>query len=119
MEDIAEPLNMYGCSKLFGEATGRYYAREHGIKVTCLRLGACIPANHPWFDDDPSLADLWCNPADLAGLIVASIGSDIGFATVFAVSKPADRVFDTTNPYGWQPGPTLVLGGGLGAVERQ
>jgi uronate dehydrogenase len=118
VEDVPEPLNMYGCSKLFGEATGRYYAREHGMKVACLRLGACLPGDHPWFESDPSLAELWCDPADLARLIVAAIESDIGFATVFAVSKPASRMFDSTNPYGWQPEASMVSGGDRAADER-
>ena len=34
------PTTVYGCSKLFGEALGRYHADLAGLGVACLRMGA-------------------------------------------------------------------------------
>jgi hypothetical protein len=33
------PLNLYGASKVWGEALGSYYAHQKGLSVICLRLG--------------------------------------------------------------------------------
>src|SRR6201994_4098168 len=35
----ARPDSRYGVSKAFGEATGAVYADQHGMQVTCLRIG--------------------------------------------------------------------------------
>jgi nucleoside-diphosphate-sugar epimerase len=34
------PDGPYGIAKAMGEATGRYYAEEHGLSVVCLRIGS-------------------------------------------------------------------------------
>jgi nucleoside-diphosphate-sugar epimerase len=41
------PDSLYGASKVFGEALGRYYADVHGLRVLCLRIGSVLA------DDDP------------------------------------------------------------------
>jgi nucleoside-diphosphate-sugar epimerase len=41
------PDSYYGVSKAYGEALGRYYAENHGMRVTCLRIGTVRA------DDDP------------------------------------------------------------------
>jgi len=96
------PVSAYACTKLFGEALGRFHADRSGLGVACLRIGAVRVAG------DPSLADaqtqgLWCGADDLARLIVAAIYSTVPFALVTAVSPPATDRFDTTNPFGWEP----------------
>ena len=96
------PTSVYGCTKLFGEALGRYHADGSALGVACLRIGAVRRA------DDPSLASeetkaIWCGSIDLARLIVAAIRSHAPFATVIAVSPPATRRFETANPFGWEP----------------
>ena len=44
------PDSLYGASKVFGEALGRMYSDQYGIKVVCLRLGTVLG------DDDPRSA---------------------------------------------------------------
>lgn len=39
------PLNLYGATKAWGEAVGRFYADQRGLSVLCLRLGWVTPAN--------------------------------------------------------------------------
>jgi len=42
-----EPDSLYAVSKLYGEALGRHYAQEPGLRVLCVRLGTVIPDNNP------------------------------------------------------------------------
>jgi len=101
-ETPPRPVSVYGCTKLFGEALGRFHADRSSLGVTCLRIGGVVSR------DDPRLTEtrfrsLWCGPNDLARLIAAAVRSDVRFATVIAVSPPATRRFDTANPFGWTP----------------
>jgi nucleoside-diphosphate-sugar epimerase len=41
------PDSAYGVGKAFGEAVGRYYAEEHELSVSCLRIGTVDRANRP------------------------------------------------------------------------
>ena len=102
-DEPARPMSLYACTKLFGEALGRYYAEQHGLGVACLRLGWVSPAGSPALAGEPTLRRVWCDPTDLGRLIAAAIRSDVPFATVFAVSRPADERFDCDNPFGWEP----------------
>ncbi len=53
------PDSLYGVSKVYGEALGRHYVDQHGLKVVCLRIGG---ARWP---DDPSHPDnLWADMSD-------------------------------------------------------
>lgn len=94
------PTSVYGCSKLFGEALGRYHADASGLGVACLRMGAVRTAGSPDLAD-AGLQGLWLGSRDLAALIAAAIESTVPFAIVTAVSPPATDRFDTANPFGW------------------
>jgi nucleoside-diphosphate-sugar epimerase len=39
-DDAVNPGNLYGVTKVFGEALGRYYAEQRGLSVIALRIGA-------------------------------------------------------------------------------
>jgi nucleoside-diphosphate-sugar epimerase len=97
------PISVYACTKLFGEALGRYYCDRHGMRVACLRLGWVVPADSPLFQTEATLPQVWCGAGDLADLVLAALQSEVDFATVLAVSPPATERFDVSNPYGWQP----------------
>lgn len=101
--DPVRPMSVYACTKLFGEALGRYHAEQHGLAVACLRIGWVAPEDSPLLATKPDLAGVWCGPGDLARLIIAAVSSEVPFATVFAVSKPGDERFDCSNPFGWTP----------------
>jgi nucleoside-diphosphate-sugar epimerase len=96
------PSSVYGATKLFGEALGRYHAGER-MGVASIRLGGVAPADEERVRDDDRFRSLWCAPDDLAPLFVAAINSDVTHATVIAVSPPATERFDTANPFGWTP----------------
>jgi nucleoside-diphosphate-sugar epimerase len=94
------PTSVYGATKLFGEALGRYHADRSGIGVACLRLGAVRTADAV---DTRANSSVWLGARDLARLVAAAVDSDVPFAIVTAVSPPATERFDTTNPFGWTP----------------
>jgi nucleoside-diphosphate-sugar epimerase len=53
------PDSLYGVSKVYGEAIGRHYVDQHGMKAVCLRIGG---ARWP---HDPSHPDnLWADMSD-------------------------------------------------------
>ena len=97
------PVSVYACTKLFGEALGRYHADQNGLGVACLRLGWVAVPDSPRFATDPSLPGVWCGPTDLARLITSAFRSELPFAIVLAVSPPATARFDVANPFGWEP----------------
>lgn len=81
------PDTLYGVSKAFGEALGRYYAERYGMRVTCLRIGTF--ADNP--PDARSMAT-WLSPRDCTRLIDACLRTDRpGFALVWGVSANQGR----------------------------
>jgi nucleoside-diphosphate-sugar epimerase len=103
LEMSPRPVSLYACTKLFGEATARYYSDRHGLSVTCLRIGWVEGPDSPVWEIDPNLPLLWCDPGDLSRLIVAALTADVRFATVYALSGSASERFDISNPFGWRP----------------
>jgi uronate dehydrogenase len=85
--DPVRPVSRYACTKVLGEALGRYYRDRFGLEVVCLRLGA-VP--HP-DRDDPSRGGVYLSPRDCAGFIAAAIGADPapedGFAIISITSR--------------------------------
>jgi uronate dehydrogenase len=83
----ARPDTLYGVSKVFGEALGRYYVDRYGMQVACLRIGT--------FSDTPpdarSMAT-WLSPQDCARLVDACLRSEgLSYALVWGVSANRDR----------------------------
>jgi len=52
-ESPYRPDSLYGVWKAFGETLGRYYSDNHGLQVTCVRIGSITQADNP---RDPSVA---------------------------------------------------------------
>ena len=80
----ARPGSLYGCSKLWGEILGRYYADVHGLSVICLRIGNTSARDHPTGSREFAV---WCSQRDAARGIAraidapASVRYDICFIT--------------------------------------
>jgi NAD+ dependent glucose-6-phosphate dehydrogenase len=47
------PDSLYGASKIFCEALGRFYVDRYGMRVFCIRIGSCPEEN------DPRYASVW------------------------------------------------------------
>lgn len=81
--DIApRPDTLYGVSKVFGEALGRYYVERYALRVACLRIGT-------FAEQPPDLRALstWLSPGDCARLVDACLRSDeLSYAIIWGVS---------------------------------
>jgi len=68
----SEPVNpgdLYGVSKCFGEAMGRYMAEQEGLSVIALRIGAFQPVEKAEDEGSLSLIDAFVSKRDLNQLI--------------------------------------------------
>jgi uronate dehydrogenase len=100
--DVApRPDTLYGVSKVFGEALGRYYVDRYGLRVACLRIGT--------FDDRPthprSLAT-WLSPGDAARLVDACLRSPtLDYAIVWGISANRRRTWslEAGRALGYEP----------------
>lgn len=98
------PDSLYGVSKAYGEALGRYYMEQHGMRVICLRIGAVRADDDPYSPANintprPLLEPLtpeqrrnrmramWMSRRDCAQLIACSIeADDVPWAIVYGIS---------------------------------
>jgi NAD+ dependent glucose-6-phosphate dehydrogenase len=103
------PDSLYGVWKAFGETLGRYYSDNHGLQVTCVRIGSITPQDDP---RDPSVAQgsgwlplteeqkyaryaaTWMSQRDFARLVRAIIARDVRYAVVYGVGDNATRFWD-------------------------
>lgn len=62
------PDSLYGVSKAAGEALGAFYADEHGLETTSLRIGSCFPVPTSW-----RMLSTWLSRADFRRLVLAAL----------------------------------------------
>jgi UDP-glucose 4-epimerase len=106
----AEPVNpgdLYGVTKCFGEALGRYVAEQLGISVIALRIGAFKTG--PAGPGTERIDDIYLAAEDLYQLIDSAIEvSGVRFAIVNAISDNDRQGLDLTQArtlLGYRPGP--------------
>jgi nucleoside-diphosphate-sugar epimerase len=106
------PDSLYGASKVFGEALGRYHVDRHGLRVICLRIGSVLRDDDPRSDAvaagpswmrltrEQSLARLratWLSRRDCAELVARCLESvDVRWACVYGISANARQFWDLT-----------------------
>lgn len=87
--------SLYGVSKIFGEAIGRFYHDQYGLDVINLRIG--------WFTDDPLAAQedilraMWLSPADCTEVVRCAIEAEVTFGLYYAISDNPNRRWALTN----------------------
>ena len=87
--------SLYGVSKIFGEAIGRYYHDEFGLDVIALRIG--------WVTEDPLEADedvlraMWLSPGDCVRVVRRAIEAECTFGLFYAISDNPNRRWSMTN----------------------
>jgi nucleoside-diphosphate-sugar epimerase len=98
------PDSVYGASKAFGEALGRYYAEMFGMEVICLRIGTVNKENRP---QSPRQHATMLTHRDLTALIEACLSvENVSFAILYGVSANTWRIWDLEEPrrvLGWIP----------------
>ena len=70
------PKNLYGVSKVFGEALGAYYAYQKNIEVVAVRIGA-FEYQQEWRQMSSRDLSAWSEPQDLCSLLINSIESEL------------------------------------------
>jgi len=113
------PDSLYGVSKAYGEALGRLYMEQHGLRVFCLRIGAVRAHDDPTASTGNALIDLdaegqrnrlragWLRRRDCAELIATCLEvEDVSWAIVYGVSGNPRRFWDLEHArelLGWEP----------------
>ncbi len=86
----SEPVNpgdLYGVSKCFGEALGRFLAEQEKISIIALRIGAYQPSDTIARSANAGSWNAWISPRDLTQLITRCIDDEtLQFAIFHAVS---------------------------------
>ncbi|MBM7789629.1 NAD-dependent epimerase/dehydratase family protein [Tenggerimyces flavus] len=100
-QDDVRPDSLYGASKVFGEALGRYYHDAFGLSVVCLRIGSVRSDDDPYgetvrqsagwlpLDDRQRLARsraTWLSHRDCVELFRCALVSDVGWVVCFGTS---------------------------------
>lgn len=110
------PDSLYGATKVWGEALGRFYAERHGLDVVCIRIGWVTEDDRPPLTDtvdpvrpDPAISrrarGMWLSHRDCASLVAAALTAPVRWALVHGVSDNAGRWFslEEARRLGWEP----------------
>jgi nucleoside-diphosphate-sugar epimerase len=110
--DPVNPGTLYGVSKCFGEALGRYVAEQEGLTVVAIRFGAFRPREVAQDPDAISWLDTFISPEDANMLLMLAIEAPVaGF--VLAHGSSANRfsrldITDTREQLQYTPQDDLV-----------
>ncbi len=86
-EDTPHPRNLYGVTKVWGEALGRFYHDKHGMEFIGIRIGAFQTYDSPWFKTG-LCEQIWLSPRDCAQIFQLAIETpSIGYLVVNATSR--------------------------------
>lgn len=114
-DDPVRPDSLYGATKAWGEAIGRYYAEIHGLEVVCLRIGWVTGDDRPPRPEQvarqtPEVARrapaMWLSHRDCATLVAAALSAEVDFAIVNGVGDNPGRWFsldEGRDRLGWWP----------------
>jgi nucleoside-diphosphate-sugar epimerase len=109
------PDSLYGVSKVFGEAIGRYYVEKHGLRAINLRIGSVRADDRPgdpaFYSRVPSLVDhltpeerrkrlraTWLSRRDCAELIASALDADgVRWAVVYGISNNPRQFWDMSH----------------------
>ena len=84
--DVAHPVSMYGATKLFGEALGRFYADKHKLEFVSVRIGWFQDYDSEYLRKSGGARNVWLSPGDAAEIFarcleVPGLKNEILFAT--------------------------------------
>jgi nucleoside-diphosphate-sugar epimerase len=105
--DPVNPGDLYGVSKCFGEALGRYMAEQEGLSVITIRIGGFQPLETAQKPGDVSMMDGFVSHRDLHQLLVRCVDDEsIRFAILHGLSDNRFKRLDLTDTkelLGFQP----------------
>lgn len=86
------PDSLYGTSKAFGEALGRYYSDAFGLAVVCLRIGSFLPK-----PTSVRALSTWLSYRDCAQLVLRSLAAEVRFGIFYGISRNRRRYWDISS----------------------
>jgi nucleoside-diphosphate-sugar epimerase len=98
------PATPYGVYKLIGEEVGKVLSKQFDFEFVGVRFGGVTRDNS--VKTGAGQMASWLSHDDLLTAIDACLAGEPvpGRSTIFyAVSNNADKMHDTTNPFGWEP----------------
>ena len=91
--DPPRPVSIYGVTKVFGETLGRYYHEKFGLEFVAVRIGWFQPYDSQFLRDGRHIGRIWLSPRDAAQILQRAVDTpDVGYAVVWATSKPDQEV---------------------------
>jgi hypothetical protein len=95
--DPPNPGDLYGVSKCFGEAMGRFMAEQEGLSVIALRIGGFQPPEAAQGKTGIAMLDAWVSQRDLHQLIEKCIdNTTLQFAIFNGLSDNRFKRLDIT-----------------------
>lgn len=112
------PRYLYACTKVFLEAIGEVYSREHGMAVIAVRLGWCPRDLGQVAEIERSVEDqdVYLSPGDAGRFFAAAVEAEAvsGFHVAYATSRPVKTLLydltETTALTGFVPKDTWPTG---------
>jgi UDP-glucose 4-epimerase len=96
--DPVNPGDLYGVSKCFGEAFGRYMAEQEGLSFIAIRIGGFQPLDYVQQTQAMGLMDCWVSHRDLIQLICQCIDDEcLKFAIFHGISDNRFKRLDITS----------------------
>lgn len=117
------PANLYGASKVWGEAIGRFYADYKDMAVHCLRIGWVTPhdGEHLKNEAKRELLYMAVTHRDLLKLFESCLESDLNFGIWHGISDNLFKrldISDTKDRLGYDPSDDgFVLSGKISSPE--
>jgi len=97
-DEPVNPGDLYGVTKCFGEALGRYMAEQEGLSVIALRIGAFQPLEAARSEGSIEMLDAFVSQRDLNQLIERSIDAEnIKFAILHGLSDNRFKRLDISD----------------------
>ncbi len=98
-DDPVNPGDLYGVTKCFGEAMGRYMAQQRGLDVIAIRIGAFQPEEKAHDPGSLKMMDAFVSHRDLCQLIQRCIDDEtLRFAIFHGLSNNLFNRMDITDP---------------------
>jgi uronate dehydrogenase len=93
------PLNLYGASKVWGEAVACYYADQRNLSAVCLRYGGVLQPDDPRVRPDSPFLDIVITCRDLEQLTRAAVDAPdtLRFGIYHGVSDNRHKRLDITD----------------------
>lgn len=116
------PPNLYGATKAWGEALGRFYADQKGLSVICLRLGWVTDKDNKRLVPDFPLLDIALTYNDLLRLFDACMAAtSVRFGLFHGISDNRFKrldISDTRRVLGYEPQDDAYVLAGVVSSER-